>query len=153
MIKLSFCQNDPPIGISFWQNTSLVIHILFELILINSPLAQSKKLWDTLYQYQYNRNHTCWWNSWGWKRSSQKITWPLYGAPSTWNQGKEMQACYSWGCRGCHGISVNLISTRGWGADYAPTSLLAPPNFQTFGFYSKLKNWIHCQTKIKESNP
>ena len=136
MIKLSFCQNDPPIRISFWQNTSLVIHILFELILINSPLAQSKKLWDTLYQYQYNRNHTCWWNSWGWKRSSQKITWPLYGAPSTWNQGKEMQACYSWGCRGCHGISVNPISTRG--AHYA--TLLGAPTPRILDLATALNN-------------
>ena len=28
--KLSFCQNDSPMGESFWQNNSLVTHILFE---------------------------------------------------------------------------------------------------------------------------
>ena len=41
VVKVSFCQNDPPIGESFWQNTSLVTHILFELhmpILIFSPV-------------------------------------------------------------------------------------------------------------------
>ena len=41
VIKLSFCQNDPPIGESFWKNTSLVTPILFELgmpILIFSPV-------------------------------------------------------------------------------------------------------------------
>ena len=46
-----------------------------------------------------------------------------------WTQG-----CRPWGCLGAHphfGRSVNPISTRG-GADYAPTSLLAPPDFQTF---------------------
>jgi len=31
VIKLSFCQNDPLMGESFWQNNSLVTHILFEL--------------------------------------------------------------------------------------------------------------------------
>ena len=31
VIKLSLCQNDPLIGESFWQNNSLVTHILFEL--------------------------------------------------------------------------------------------------------------------------
>ena len=30
-IKLSFCQNYPLIGESFWQNTSLVTHMLLEL--------------------------------------------------------------------------------------------------------------------------
>ena len=34
MIKLSLWQNDPLIGESFWQNNSLVTHILFELCLI-----------------------------------------------------------------------------------------------------------------------
>ena len=41
VIKLSFCQNDPPIGESFWQNTSLVTHIctLWTMsILIFSPV-------------------------------------------------------------------------------------------------------------------
>jgi hypothetical protein len=39
--KLSFCQNDPPMGKSFWQNNNLVTHILFELCLfmIFSPVA------------------------------------------------------------------------------------------------------------------
>jgi hypothetical protein len=31
VIKLSFCQNDPLLAESFWQNNSLVTHILFEL--------------------------------------------------------------------------------------------------------------------------
>ena len=34
VIKLSFCQNDPLIGGSFWQKDSLITHILFELWLI-----------------------------------------------------------------------------------------------------------------------
>ena len=45
------------------------------------------------------------------------------------------EACRPSGCRGSKvpptfGTSVNPISTRG--ADHAPTSLLAPPDFQTF---------------------
>ena len=41
VIKLSFSQNDPLMGESFWQNNSLVTHILFELqpIIIFSPVA------------------------------------------------------------------------------------------------------------------
>ena len=41
VIKLSFSQNDPLIGESFWQNNSLVTYILFELqpIIIFSPVA------------------------------------------------------------------------------------------------------------------
>ena len=31
VIKLSFCQNDSPMGESFWQKDSLITHILFEL--------------------------------------------------------------------------------------------------------------------------
>ena len=46
VIKLSFCQNDPPIGESFWQNTSLVTHITYELCLF-WYLAQSKWLLDS----------------------------------------------------------------------------------------------------------
>ena len=40
-MKLFFCQNDPLIGEPFWQNNSLVSHILFELqpIIIFSPVA------------------------------------------------------------------------------------------------------------------
>ena len=48
MIKLSFCQNDPPMGESFWQKDSLITHILFELCLFRY-LAQSTYFWDTLY--------------------------------------------------------------------------------------------------------
>ena len=41
MIKLSFCQNDPPIQESFWQKDSLITCIIFELclFLIFSPVA------------------------------------------------------------------------------------------------------------------
>ena len=41
VIKLSFRQNDSLMGESFWQNNSLVTHILFELqpIIIFSPVA------------------------------------------------------------------------------------------------------------------
>ena len=41
MVKLFFCQNDPLMGKSFWQNNSLLTHILFELCLfmIFSPVA------------------------------------------------------------------------------------------------------------------
>jgi hypothetical protein len=44
VIKLSFCQNDPLIGESFWQNNSLVTQILFELqlIMLLSPVANFK---------------------------------------------------------------------------------------------------------------
>ena len=33
VIKLSFCQNDPPMGESFWRKDSLITFILFELCL------------------------------------------------------------------------------------------------------------------------
>ena len=41
VMKLFFCQNDPLMGEPFWQNNSLVSHILFELqpIIISSPVA------------------------------------------------------------------------------------------------------------------
>ena len=41
LIKLSFCQNDPSMGQSFWQKDSLITHTLFELclIMIFSPVA------------------------------------------------------------------------------------------------------------------
>ena len=41
VIKLSFCQNDPLMGESFWQNNSNVTHVIFELqpIIIFSPVA------------------------------------------------------------------------------------------------------------------
>ena len=41
VIKLFLCQNDPLMGESFWQNNSLITHILFELqsIMIFSPVA------------------------------------------------------------------------------------------------------------------
>ena len=40
-MKLFFCQNDPLMGEPFWQNNSLVSHILFELqpIIIFNPVA------------------------------------------------------------------------------------------------------------------
>ena len=41
VIKLSFGQYDPPMSYPFWQNNSLVTHILFEVqpIIIFSPVA------------------------------------------------------------------------------------------------------------------
>ena len=41
MIKLSFCQNDSPMGETFWQKDGLITHTLFELwlIMIFRPLA------------------------------------------------------------------------------------------------------------------
>ena len=36
VIKLSFCQNDPPMGELFWQKDSLITHILFELCLFRN---------------------------------------------------------------------------------------------------------------------
>ena len=41
VIKLSFCQNDPPMGESFWQKDILITILLFELCLfmIFSPVA------------------------------------------------------------------------------------------------------------------
>ena len=47
VMKLFFCQNDSLMGQSFWQNTSSVTHIPFELCLF-WYLAQSRWLWDTL---------------------------------------------------------------------------------------------------------
>ena len=44
VIKLSFCQNDSHIRESFWQNNSLVTHILFERCLL-WYLAQSTFFW------------------------------------------------------------------------------------------------------------
>ena len=40
-MKLFFCQNDRLMGEPFWQNNSLVSHILFELqpMIIFSPVA------------------------------------------------------------------------------------------------------------------
>ena len=49
VIKLSFCQNDPPMGESFWQKHSLITYILFRLCLL-WYLAQSTFLGDTLYK-------------------------------------------------------------------------------------------------------
>ena len=34
MIKLFFCQNDSPMGVTFWQKDSLITHIHFKLCLI-----------------------------------------------------------------------------------------------------------------------
>ena len=48
MIKLSFCQNDPPMGESFWQKDSLITHILFELWLITLLWIVSVFLTQTL---------------------------------------------------------------------------------------------------------
>ena len=41
LIKLSFCQNNSPMGGSFWQKDSLITHILFELwlIMVFRPVA------------------------------------------------------------------------------------------------------------------
>ena len=36
VIKLSFCQNNPPMVESFWQKNSLITHILFELCLFRN---------------------------------------------------------------------------------------------------------------------
>ena len=52
VIWLSFCQNDPPMGESFWQKENLVTHILFELCLFRY-LAQSIFFWYTLYLPTY----------------------------------------------------------------------------------------------------
>ena len=48
MIKLPFCQNEPPMGESFWQKDSLMTHILFELCRFRY-LSQSTVFWYTLY--------------------------------------------------------------------------------------------------------
>ena len=54
VIKLSFCQNDPPMRESFWQKDSLITHIIFELqpIIIFCPVAnfgdQSKVSTETI---------------------------------------------------------------------------------------------------------
>ena len=58
VIKLSFCQNDFPMGETFWQKDSLITQKLFELwlIMIFRPVAnfaqqslvsfQTKKIWE-----------------------------------------------------------------------------------------------------------
>ena len=43
-VKLSFCQNDSPIGESFWRKDSLITCILFELWLIIIFSPQERKL-------------------------------------------------------------------------------------------------------------
>ena len=48
VIKLSFCQNDPPMGESFWQKDSLITHMLFELWLITLLWIVSVFLTQTL---------------------------------------------------------------------------------------------------------
>ena len=48
MIKLSFFQNDPPMGESFWQKDSLITHILFKLWLITLLWIVSVFLTQTL---------------------------------------------------------------------------------------------------------
>ena len=50
VFKLILCQNGPPMGGSFWQNNSLISHILFELWLLEY-LAQSHFCWDRLQVY------------------------------------------------------------------------------------------------------
>ena len=47
-MRLSFGQNDPLMGESFWLKDSFSTHILFELCLFRY-LAQSTYFWDTLY--------------------------------------------------------------------------------------------------------
>ena len=54
MIKLSFCQNDSPMGGSFWQKDSLITHILFELWLITLLWIVSVFLTQTLIGILFN---------------------------------------------------------------------------------------------------
>ena len=68
VIKLSFCQNNSPMGGSFWQKDSLITHILFELwlIMIFSSVAnfaqQSllKHVWCCIGTYEtvFSQNNT-----------------------------------------------------------------------------------------------
>ena len=53
VIKLSFCQNDPPMGESFWQKDSLTTHILFELWLITPLGCVQIFLKQTLFRLNY----------------------------------------------------------------------------------------------------
>ena len=57
-MKLFFRQNDPLMGERFWQNNSLVIHILFELqpIIIFSPVANfgNQSLYQLINLYLLN---------------------------------------------------------------------------------------------------
>ena len=48
---MSFCQNDSPVGGSFWQKDSLITHILFELWLITLLWIVSV-FWLRRYEYQ-----------------------------------------------------------------------------------------------------
>ena len=59
VIKLSFCQNDPFMGKSFWQNNSLITHLLFVLqpIIIFSPVANFGNQSIVVYYAQYT-NYT-----------------------------------------------------------------------------------------------
>ena len=72
-MKLFFCQNDPLMGEPFWQNNSLVSHILFELqpIIIFSPVANfSNQSLDGKFQWSIlNRN----WESQFRNRSNEQL--------------------------------------------------------------------------------
>ena len=57
-MKLSFGQNDPPMGESFWQNNNLVTQVLFELCLL-WYLAHSQILGISLYIKKVFRRWFC----------------------------------------------------------------------------------------------
>ena len=41
VIKLSFCQNDSPMGESLWQKDSFITHLLFELCLFSNSVQST----------------------------------------------------------------------------------------------------------------
>ena len=66
VMKLFFCQNGPLMGQSFWQNTSLVTHILFDLFLFwyygttsNNTYLLSRSLLE-LNPQKCNHNYCSW---------------------------------------------------------------------------------------------
>ena len=62
-MKLFFCQNDPLMGESFWQNNSLLTHILFSIIIF-SPVANFGDQSRTTYMWVFS----------GWKTFMKRRT-------------------------------------------------------------------------------
>ena len=80
VIKLSFCQNAPPMGESFWQKDSLITLILFELCLF-WYLAQLQIWCTTLYNItEYVFSGNCHWSIEFIWYSFLNLTFEIYSA-------------------------------------------------------------------------
>ena len=85
VFKLSFCQNDPPIGGSLWQKDSLITHMLFELWLI-TLLLLSRFFWIRRYKIIYLQTISKWgkevwtclhWSAWQkWPTDRKRLYYP-----------------------------------------------------------------------------